>query len=170
VPRHPLIWTEREPTGDLLAQFAAYTDPEHPKGAVWVSRGGEIPPWPGMGHMYNFAAGFLWTDPERAELLRADPSEEMLSQILGYVESKAEALTGSLPAEPLVVQARDANDGVVIEMLSSVGRFREAAIRAGTHGKVHIMTMSACLNRRQRLIAEEVRAAAARSSAGQRSG
>jgi hypothetical protein len=144
-------------------------DPEHPKRAVWISRGTDIPPFAsgdcwaadmGSGVLFSRA----WEDTKR---LRLDPSEETLASILGYVESKAEAIAAAAPHEPLVVQARDGQDRVVHEMLTSSVRYAAAATRA--YGKVSIMTMSACLKRRRRLIDEEARAAAARRSAGQRS-
>jgi hypothetical protein len=168
--RHRLTQTEREPVSDIEAQLAALRDPDHPKRAVWISGKAPAIPVQGLPPRLYLDAGTLIASREDGARLLADPTEETLSQLLGYVESKTEAIAGSLPSEPLVVQARDQNDAVVLEMLSSLGRFREAAIRAGTQGKVCIMTMTACLNRRQRLIAEEARAAVRPLSAGQRSG
>jgi len=155
VPRHtPLTQTEREPLCDLLAQFAAYTDPKHPKKAVWVSRGTPIPAWPGMGRMYTFQAGYLWASALDAEELRADESEETLAELLGYLEPKS--LIRSQPATwwP-VIQARDADGCVVFEAITSWGRAGEAMRDAARYGNVHVLTMPEVLDRRRRLIAKE---------------
>jgi Asp/Glu/hydantoin racemase len=108
-----------------------------------------------LASLYLPGMGTLYGSEEDCARLAADPSEETLSEILGYVESKAEAIAAAAPHEPLVVQARDGQDRVVHEMLTSSVRY--AATTARAYGKVSIMTMSACLKRRQRLIDEEAR-------------
>jgi hypothetical protein len=151
-----LTVTEREPLCDIKAQLAALVDPAHPKRAVWVSGKAPAIPVHGLPPRLYLAAGTLIASREDGARLLADPSEEVLSRILGYVESKAMALAASLPSEPLIVQARTA-DAVVLEMLTSVLSLRDAATRCRAYGDVHIVTMGAALKRRQRLIAEEER-------------
>ena len=153
----PLTATDREPLCDIAAQYAALVNPEHPKTALWVSHGTGLPELGEHGLLIGrFFAGILIASRRDIELLQAEPTEEQLSRILGYVESKTEALAASLPSEPLIVQARIGN-AVVLEMLSGPTRFREAATRCREHGDVHVMTMSGCLHRRHRLILEEAR-------------
>lgn len=103
------------------------------------------------------AAGMLVASTEDCARLAADPTEETLAEILGYVVSKAAALAASLPHPPLVIQARDPHDCVVLEMLAGPGQVREAARRCAEYGRVALMTMEACLKRRQRLIGQETR-------------
>ena len=150
----PLAQTEREPLCDLLAQFAAYTDPEHPKRAVWVTRGQPIPAWPDMGRMYTFQAGYLWASAADAELLRQDETEETLARILDYLEPKS-AIRRQLAQWWPVIQARDADGCVVFEAISSWGRAGEAMRHAARYGRLHVLTMFEVLQRRRRLIAEE---------------
>lgn len=154
--------TEPEPKCDVYAQISALIDPDHPKHAVWISLGTPFAMVEDddLASLYVPDVGVLYGRMEDCARLAADPTEETLAEILGYEESKAAALAASLPHEPLVVQARDQNDCVVLEMLASLHRLRAASTRCAQCGRVHVMTMEACLKRRQRLIEEEKQAAA----------
>lgn len=157
--RHPLTPTEREPYDDIMAQCRALINPYNPKWAMWVSVG-TPPVFVHDGYWIKkveLEAGAFYGSREDGARLLADPTEETLAELLGYIESKAAALAASHPHAPLIVQARDGKDGVVHEQLASLDRFQEAAQHASKYGAVRIMTMEACLRRRQRLIALEAK-------------
>ena len=156
----PLKPTAREPLCDLKAQIAALLDPRHPKRAVWIS-GLQIAdltaafPVPILYREYIVSgAGVLIASEHDCGRLEDDPSEETLADILDYVVPKSAVI--HLPTEVLcVVQARDAKDNVVLEMLVDEYRLDAAARRCALFGKPVVMTVDDCLTRRLTLIAEE---------------
>lgn len=82
--------------------------------------------------------------------LEADPSDEQLAAILGYVEPKS-ALRGC----PLAVQALDPAGFVISEMLSSPSRLTDAVAALAGHGSIAVITMEAVLARRLALAVKE---------------
>lgn len=149
-----ILPTTPEPRGDIEAQLAALVDPDHPKRAVWVSKGSPVPlEAPQSIFFIELPAGRLYAAPSVIGRLLADPSQEMLAQILGYLECKTDLRAGELP----VVQALNEGGWVVWETASSwewVGAAKDIASRYGT--RVRVVTMAACQERRARLIAEEL--------------
>jgi hypothetical protein len=103
----------------------------------------------------DLPAGRLYAAPRLLRRLRSEPCEEVLAEILGYLEMKS-VLQVRPDVRLPVVQALDAGGWIVHEMLSSWSRVGEAKRLAQRYGAVRVVTMAACLERRQRLIAEEV--------------
>ena len=151
----------REPAIDIAAQFDALVNPEHPKNAMWVTRGTPLPDLECHGlESADFAAGVLIAGPLDIVRLRADPCEEMLADILDYVVPKS-ALVGVQEASLLVAQARHpASGAVILEMSIDLHRVKTAVHRCHDYGEPVVMSMADCLARRARLIAaEEARSA-----------
>lgn len=151
--------TEREPLCDIEAQLRALLDPDHPKRAVWISRG-----TPDHA-MTQFAvadgydalkldAGTLYASEHDCGRLADDPSEETLSVILDYTEPKSGIALQSAVWWP-VVQARDTEGHVVWEQISSWARIGETLRRAILYGRPAVCTMTEVLSRRARLVAKE---------------
>ena len=146
--------TGREPLCDLKAQIAALIDPRHPKRAVWIA--GEAPKLPtaGLPPRLYLDTGTLIASAHDCGRLEDDPCEEVLADLLDYVVAKSVVI--HLPTEMLcVVQARDANANVVLEMVVDETRVGEATRRCALFGAPTVMTIADCLTRRLMLIAEE---------------
>ena len=129
-----------EPMCDLRAQVAALLDPMHPKRAVLIVPGNEVPPVPGVRHIERSTGTLLTRDPARAAAF-ADGHEHdaTMAWILGYPEDKGEVVRacGRMPEfVARAVQARDAAGAVVTEAFTSpVGLDRTVeAIRAHVPG------------------------------------
>jgi hypothetical protein len=154
----PLSPTAPEPLCDIRAQVAALRDPAHPKRAVWVSYSNPVAmpldcdDWIKPFHMPH--VGTLYASEHDCGRLADDPSEEMLSIILDYIEPKSGIIAQPAVWWP-VVQARDAQDCVVWEQLSSWQRVAQATARARLYGRLAICTMDECCQRRARLIAQK---------------
>jgi hypothetical protein len=149
-----LARTYPEPAGDIAAQMAALVDPLHPKRAVWVSLGTRVPVFDGMARVTT-PVGWLFAAPRLLRWFKVEPSLETLARILDYVECRSPALSGffQLP----VVQALSPAGWVVQEQLVSWGRVGEARARARAYGRVRVVSVGGCLERRRRLIAQEAR-------------
>jgi hypothetical protein len=157
----PLGPTTREPAVDILAQWRAFCDPVHPKRAMWVAHGTPLPDALALAvpAFIELSAGRLFARPaDRAHLL-ALPSEEVLAEILDYEEPKSARLFRGA-AWLIVVQALDAADNVVQEMLTSWERLPQAKDRAGPYGsRLRLLTTQDCQARRAHLVLEEDAAA-----------
>lgn len=134
-----------EPRLDVTAQLAALLDPEHPKDTVWLASGTPVPAIdaPDIVRVDHPAGVLLTTDADKASRFAAEPSDDTLADILGYVEPK-----GAVTGEPVVVQARAPSGGVVLEMGCSPGALDLALDRAKAHGAVFVLPLSAAMLRR----------------------
>ena len=133
-----------EPAVDVAAQMKALRDPTHPKDAVWIAAGttllGGIEGLIGMSVPEGV---LLTTSHDKAKRFQADPSDETLAEILGYVEPKS-VIAGA----PYVVQACDQDGAVVLEMAASANTVSAALSIAGRHGEVRVMSLPDALARR----------------------
>jgi hypothetical protein len=157
----PLGATTREPATDILAQWLAFRDPAHPKRAMWVAHGTPLPTALRAfgGIALELPEGWLFANPIARSRLAAEPSEEVLAEILDYEEPKSAGLFRGA-AWLIVVQALDAADNVVQEMLTSWERLPQAKDRAGPYGsRLRLLTTQDCQARRARLVLEEDAAA-----------
>lgn len=149
--------TEPEPLCDIEAQFAALLDPQHPKCAVWLSG---ATPRPRLVNAYTqlflaLPAGTLYaTEALYLDRLIEEPTEEVLSELLGYIEPKSAVMAKPAAWYP-VIQARNRQGGVVWEQLASWERLGEALRRAAQYGFVAVLTLDEVIRRRLRLIALE---------------
>lgn len=140
--------TWAEPFCDVVAQVRALLDPCHPKAAMWLAAGTRAPSW--VAPSLVLPAGSFYGSPRDCRRLEADPSEEMLAHLLGYVEAKS-AIRGC----GLIAQARDARGCVVSEMAFSPSRMPEAVAALTGHGTIFVTSVEAALGRRAVLIAKE---------------
>ena len=136
-----------EPACDVAAQLRALDDPMHPKDAVWIARGTVMPEIRGAIVLSTADGVLLTTSRQKAELFTADPSDDTLAVILGYVEPKSRLI-----GPGLVVQARDATDSVVLEMGVSLARMPVAIEIAQRYGDVRVVSLPAALIRRLDLL------------------
>jgi len=111
-----------EPAGDIAAQVEGLLDPASARDAVFVAAGNEaaIPaslPRNVRRVTREGVGTLLTTNPTKAKRFRAPGlTDTALQQIIGYSESKADALRSG--EEPVVVQARTRR-GVAAEQLAS---------------------------------------------------
>jgi hypothetical protein len=94
--------------------------------------------------------GFFYGSACNCAQLEADPSDEVLGRLLGYIEAKS-AIRGC----PLIVQAHDAGGCVVTEMAFSPSRMTEAIAALTGHGTIFVTSMEAALGRRAALVEKE---------------
>lgn len=140
--------------GDIDAQMKALLDPDHPKQAVFLARGQELPNWtiPAGIFVETRPEGTLITDS--ALLAAAFSTAEVLTdahlaEILGYPVSKAEVMRAGGGA---VVQAIDENGYVVFEaattqdLLKTTMEAAENQVPMGGH--VCVTTIEAAIARR----------------------
>ncbi len=141
-----IAWTYPEPMGDILAQMAALIDPAHPKRAVWVSLGTQVPPV----ELDRVASpvGWLYAPPRLLRWFESDPTLEVLSEILDYVECKPD-----IPGDFAVVQAVTPSGWVVQEMAVGWNRLSEAWNRISAYGYPRVLSIADCLLRRRYLLA-----------------
>jgi len=134
-----------EPAHDMAAQAAALADPDSGKDALFVAPGSPDP-GPLPGERIDRPDGTLvTTNPGKAQRFRqaGGLTDELLSGLLGYPESKREALTAG--GAPVVVQ-NVAWGGIAHEGLSSPGRLPAAlaaARAAAPGGTVRVTTPQA---------------------------
>lgn len=117
----PVSRTTPEPASDIAAQIDAMHDPENPKDAVFVAAGNEgaIPRKLPRGTMviHDPAGTFMTTNPDKLRAFANGPvTDELLAKLLGYPETKAEAV-GS--GQPVVVQGKDAEGNVIASTAAS---------------------------------------------------
>ena len=140
-----------EPLCDVTAQMRALRDPTHPKDAVWLAKGTPVPDRiEGLIGLCSPFGVLLTTSRSKARQFQANPSDETLASILGYVEPK-----WRIEGMPVMVRARDEKGSVVIEMLSSSRRIEEAIEASILHGEVEVTTLEEALRRRFELCALE---------------
>lgn len=126
--------TTPEPAADIRAQLATLADPANPKDAVFVAAGtplGAIPP--NATTHYRPEGVLITTNPAKGRAYMTGPFDDAkLAQILGYPESKAQALAGSVPQgeAPTMVQGTDAAGNVVHESVASPAGVPAAAAAA----------------------------------------
>lgn len=146
--------TAPEPLCDVAAQLRALSDVGNPKQAVWLAAGTALPDLDGFVTADFMAGVLVATNLSPAHRLWAAPTDETLAELLGYPEPK-----WSLVGKPVaVVQGRNHDDGVVIEMLSSVSGLRRAAKVALQYApRLEMLTPEAALARRAELCRREGR-------------
>ena len=122
VVRKPAIApTVPEPARDIEAQVRAAADPETPKDAVFIAAGNEeaIPAeLPAGFQRVDRPEGSLLTDnPEKLRAFAEAPhlTEDMISGLVGYTDTKAAAIASG---DPRLVQGRDAQGNVVHEQVT----------------------------------------------------
>ena len=119
--------TTTEPPADIRAQIDALADPENPKDAVFIAKGTPAPTdLPSHIIVAERPEGTLLTDnPSKAARFKvASPlTDDTLAGLLGYPETKAEAIASG---DPQVVQAVNADGAVVGETLVSPGNVQAA--------------------------------------------
>ncbi len=114
-----------EPDSDIRAQIAAMLDQAHPKMAVLIVPGNEVPDLPSPLGVYRVETenGTLLTrDAFSASLIANDPSDLNMAAVLGYPEDKwlvGERCGGEHVVLARAVQARDGNGNVVSEAFAS---------------------------------------------------
>jgi hypothetical protein len=140
--------TWAEPFCDVVAQARALLDPSHPKMTMWLSAGTRTPSW--ILPSLVLPTGVFYGSAHACRGLEADPSDETLARLLGYIEAKS-AIRGC----GLIAQARDADGCVVSEMAFSPPRMAEAIAALRGHGAVFVTSIEAALGRRAALIAKE---------------
>ena len=141
----------REPLCDVAAQMRALRDSVHPKDAVWLAVGTPVVGrTEGLIGLVSPFGVLLTTSREKARQFQANPSDETLASILGYVEPK-----WRIEGMPVMVRARDENGSVVLEMLSSCRRVEDAVEVVKPHGTAEIVTLVEALRRRFELCALE---------------
>lgn len=126
-----------EPAADIHAQITALADPNNPKDAVFLAAGTPLPqslPTIDGLHVASRPEGtLLTTDAGKADQFRSAPavSDPLMAHLLGYPETKPEAMASG---NPQVVQGTDAQGAVVAETLASPQGVpaAEAAIQAQT--------------------------------------
>lgn len=119
-----------EPQRDIDAQIAAVADKSNPKDAMFVAKGSPEPSTRPKGvFKASRDEGTLYTTNAKkvAAFKKPDLSDENLGQILGYTESKADAVKSGAPT---VVQAKDANGAVVHDQLASPEGLKKAQAAA----------------------------------------
>lgn len=156
VSRWTVSATSPEPASDLEAQIAALRDPQHPKLAVFVAAGNEneIPPLPRDVYVARRREGtLLTTDPGLATLYAQSPhvTDADVARLLGYPETKADVIARG---NPVVVQARDAQERVVTEACATLANVKVTCDALHTHvpkgGRLVILSVLEALQRRAR--------------------
>jgi len=140
--------TDPEPYCDVLAQTRALLDRRHPKRTMWLAAGTRLSP---IAPSLVLPAGCFYGNASATRRLAADPSEETLAALLGYLEPKSSILL----AAALVVQARDRSDCVVGEMVCAPLRILDAARALEGFGRIELMSAEAALARRAALLRRE---------------
>ncbi len=118
--------TTREPPSDVAAQIAALADPRHPKDTVFIARGTEMPRElpPGILSAERREGVLLTTSPEKRRAFMArDLGDDDLGRLLGYPQSKADAIASG---KPIAAQARDERGRVLTEALIALDRAGDA--------------------------------------------
>lgn len=114
-----------EPAGDIQAQIQSMLDPSTTRDAVFVAEGNEgATPLkvPGAEVVRRPGVGLLiTTDPEKAYrfLGKPDLNDADIQALLGYSQSKADAVRASAGADPVVVQAHTPDGGVAAEQVTA---------------------------------------------------
>jgi hypothetical protein len=112
-----------EPAADLRAQLAAVLDPSHPKVAMLVVPGNEIPEIPPDLCVVTRPEGTLITRElwEALNFLYGYTSDSDMALMLGYPENKDDVVRscGGDLSLARAVQARDAGGNVVTEAFAS---------------------------------------------------
>lgn len=133
----PVPPTVPEPAADVHAQITALADPKNPKDAVFLAAGTPLPPnlssIDGL-HVASRPEGtLLTTNPAKADAYRTAQavSDPLMAHLLGYPETKPEAIASG---NPVVVQGTDPAGAVVAETLASPQGVpaAEAAVQAQT--------------------------------------
>jgi hypothetical protein len=108
-----------EATGTVHAQHRALVDPNHPKDAMFLPPGSPLPPvHPVVQRVARTAGTLLTTNKLKAAAFKSAQTvdDPLISQLLGYPETKAQA---GASGRPLVVQAQDSAQRPLHQMLSS---------------------------------------------------
>lgn len=148
-----------EPPNDMAAQAAALADPDSAKDALFVAPGSPDPgPLPGE-RIERPDGTLVTTNPGKAQRFRQAPAltDELMSGLLDYPESKREALTAG--GVPVVVQ-NVAWGGIAHEGLSSPRRLPaaiEAARAAAPGGAVRVTTPQAAVAARLHSLLAQLR-------------
>lgn len=128
-----------EPPQDVEAQVLALTDPESGRDAVFLAPGSRPPANLPEGVTRVVRAGIgtlLTTNPAKAREFRTKQlTDRKIQQILGYSESKADAIRSG--EEPVVVQARTPSGAVAAEQITSrrgVPKAKKAVAKLGPKG------------------------------------
>lgn len=133
----PVPPTVPEPAADVHAQLTALADPKNPKDAVFLAAGTPLPQGlqtiDGL-HIASRPEGtLLTTNPAKADAYRTAQtvSDPLMARLLGYPETKPEAISSG---NPVVVQGTDPAGAVVAETLASPQGIpaAEAAVQAQT--------------------------------------
>ena len=146
-----------EPMADIQAQVAAMLAPEHPKKAVLIVPGNDVP---------SLDAAVIRVESENGTLLTRDPvraaafadghgHDATMAWILGYPEDKA-AVVAACGGEHVrlarAVQARDASGNVITEAFTSPGGFYQTCRAIGEHvpdgGELVVLTPIEAIVRR----------------------
>jgi hypothetical protein len=130
-------------------------DPAHPKDAVWLSNT-TPPPAIALSGLRMIAielpSGVLFTtNPAKAEYFRLDPTEDRLSDVLGYIKPKSKLNLD----DAVIVQAVDLNNNVITEMLVDLEDVNQARQILRNHGIIKIQTIEQVLARRITLTLQE---------------
>jgi hypothetical protein len=146
-----------EPAGDIEAQLRATLDPDHPKAACFcVPADAHIVPRTLDAYILDRPEGTLVTLHKRfADAFERSADDVTMAWLLGYPESKAIALkrcSGPPVIAPRVVQARDADEHVVSEALTSPLWFLETVKAIERHvpdgGRLVVLRPSMAITRR----------------------
>jgi hypothetical protein len=140
-----------EPASDILAQIQAVADPKSAKDAAFVVRGQSLPAIPSHLSVVPRAEGTLITsNPTKAALFRRSNGlhDALMSHLLGYPETKAQASAGGAP---VMVQGVTPTGAVAHESVASLPGLANA-IRAAQGsvpiGHVRVTTPARALARR----------------------
>lgn len=140
-----------EPERDIAAQIAAVANPASAKHAAFMAAGTPVGAVPKGMWCVQRKEGTLITDsPSHAAAFRWSRrlTDGLMARLLGYPETKAEALQG---ARPVVVQAMEGS-AVAYECVTSPGGLTAAmrAARAAVPGaRIRITTPEEALARRR---------------------
>jgi hypothetical protein len=146
-----------EPAGDIEAQIMAALDPDHPKRACFcVPQDAHIVPRTLDAYIIDRPEGTLVTlHKQLADAFQRSADDVTMAWLLGYPEDRITALKRccNQPAiAPRVVQARDADDHVVSEALTSPLGFLKTCSAIQKHvpedGKLVILKPVAAITRR----------------------
>lgn len=149
----PYLKTAREPARDARAQVKAVANPASAKRSAFFAPGTKVPKVPAGLQKVKRPEGTLITNSPRHAAAFAAPAalnEAHLAPLLGYPESKRQAMASGAPH---VVQGRSPAGAVVHESLASPGRMGAAlgaASAAVPGGSVVITSPAAALARRKR--------------------
>jgi hypothetical protein len=140
-----LLRTCPEPLCDVLAQVRALLDADHPKRAVFIAKGTELPETiPDSLIRIDLPEGSLLTvDIAKANRFSGDLTDDIMADLLDLPESKT-----TLTEHHFVVQAVDGAGCVITECATSAHRATETIERLRTHGIIRITDVLGALNRR----------------------